>query len=343
MAVVVTLFSIGFKFFSKVSHFLFELAVQNCIWVPRVLILTLESFCFKVMFYATFVEEPAESPSHSRSQSLLKVVKSVLKGDKIQGIAELKAALYVVRKRREGATGPVEVEAYNLKTFSSSLSIYVGGLESPVDMTACQKSLCLYISDSSSNCIHKITTLHGESRNRWSVGERPGCLSVSRASHVLVTCTQAHRVKEFSADGVLVRDISFERGNLRFPIHAIELESGLLAVCHVSAADNTNQVCVTDIDGVVVESFCRLPPALGGKSLCLTYMTAFHDEFLFVADSGNQQILLLMAADLDYHGNVLSRSDGIGNPYRMLFVNDTVYVVSNHKAEGQVLVCEYAK
>lgn len=269
-------------------------------------------------------------------------MKSILKGDRIQGIAEVKGALYIIRKRREGTTGFVDVEAYNLETFSSSLNIYVSGLDSPVDMTACKKFSCLYISDSGNNSIHKIT-LGSVDRKRWPVNEQPGCLSVNRASNVLVTCSQAHLVKEYTADGILVRDISFENSGLRFPVHALQLESGLLAVCHVSAADNTHQVCMTDIDGVLVESFRRLPPEVGGRPLRLTYMTAFHDEFLFVADSGNQQILLLMAADLDYHGNVLSRSDQIGNPFRMLFVKDTVYVVSNHKAEGQVLVCEYAK
>ena len=42
---------------------------------------------------------------------------------------------------------------------------------------------------------------------QWSVNDIPACLSVTDAHSLLVTCDQARKIKEFSADGKLLRQV----------------------------------------------------------------------------------------------------------------------------------------
>ena len=284
-----------------------------------------------------------QSPKSQKSESLLKVVRHVVKGTEIHGITAVNGELFIVRRPESvaSAVAPVvNVEVYDLATYVQSRRIPVPDLQYPQDMTSCTSFACLYISDSVLRSIHKIQ-LSNVVQKKWSVGDQPNCLSVNRTLNVLVTCTQSHLVKEYRTDGVLVRQIALAQPGLSFPRHAVQLESGLLVVCHGSGSHPNHQVCITDIDGNVIESFGG-SDAMKGNQLCRpSYVAVFQGEYIFVADSKNHRILLL-TSNLVFVTFMLSKSQ-LRNPLRMLVVGDTLYVVDNFQSEGQVLVCDYRK
>lgn len=292
-------------------------------------------------------EQPStsrQSPKSDKSQSLLKVVRNVGKGAEIQGITAVNGELFIVRKTESAASAvapPVDVEVYDLATYVRSRRIHVPGVQQPSDMTSCTSFACLYISDSGLCCVHKIQ-LANSVQKKWPVVDQPDCLSVNRTLNVLVTCTQSHLVKEYRTDGTLIREISLAQHGLNFPHHAVQLESGLLVICYGSDSHPSHQVCITDIDGNVMESFGG-SEATKSNQLCRpSYVTVFRGEYIFVADGGNRRILLL-TSNLIRGGLVLSRSELLRNPFRMLLVDDTLYVVDNFQSEGRVLVCDYHK
>ena len=74
------------------------------------------------------------------------------------------------------------------------------------DMTLCEHNLCLYISDNDKERVHKLG-LQGAA-TRWPVDDELCGLAVNKLHNVMVTCPDVRKIKEFSSDCMLLRELN---------------------------------------------------------------------------------------------------------------------------------------
>ena len=152
------------------------------------------------------------------------LVHTMSDGEPVLGVTSLGEEIYLLRPK-----GVDEVEVYDVISYRLLRCLTVPNARRFIDMTSCANLLCLYISDPSVKCIHRLD-LHG-SAEQWPVNDKPGGLSVNVNHNLIVTCYVVRRIKEFSPRGELLRDVILP-DDVTNPHHAIQLTSGQFIVCH---------------------------------------------------------------------------------------------------------------
>jgi hypothetical protein len=203
-------------------------------------------------------------------------------------------------------------------------------------MTSCKYNRCLYISDGSNKCVHRVE-LQGQV-TKWSVNDSPAGLSVTAQYNVLVTCYEVCKLKEFTTLGKQLRVISLQ-SDIVHPWHAIQLSSGQFVVSHGQYGDPVRRVCKVDVSGDILQSYSQ--SSTGQQLRVPRHLAVDVDEFIFVADCSNYQVLLL-SPTLSYVSQVVSR-DQLGEkawPWRLcLDVNSRcLYVGVLSGSKGRVAV-----
>jgi len=94
----------------------------------------------------------------------------------------------------------------------------VQGLRAPQDMVSCGRQRCLYVADSDRDVVHRV--LSDGVSSVWPLKDKPSALSVIRrlsdvdapcaASNLLVTFTVSRKLREYSPDGRMLRQISLD-------------------------------------------------------------------------------------------------------------------------------------
>ena len=127
----------------------------------------------------------------------------------------------------------------------------------------------------------------------------------SQTHSVLVTCRNVRKIKEFTTNGKLLRQIELPQ-EVVSPWHSIQLSSGEFVVCHGDLTDPVHRVCLIGSDGHIVKSFGR-PTGSGSQQMYVSiHMAVDRNGFVFVADINNCRVLLL-SPDLTYVREVVSR------------------------------------
>src|SRR6218665_3192886 len=143
----------------------------------------------------------------------------------IRGLAILDKELFVVNERSP------TVQIYDLLKLSFSRRWNLEELSDPFDMGSCNKNICLYILDykeiSQSKDIFRVDT-NGIIIRKWSIGKILGCsLSVTSELNVIAAIYWENKLKEYSPDGQLIREINLSScSGIRRPFHAIKLSNG---------------------------------------------------------------------------------------------------------------------
>jgi len=152
-------------------------------------------------------------------------------------------------------------------------------------MTICGHYRCVYIADDTADDrVHRVG-LRGGTR-RWPVNDEPWGLSVNKAHNVLVTCHVVHKIKEFTSDGNLLRELTLPYDVIN-PWHAIQLASGDFIVCHGEGWDAFHRVCKISADGRhIVHSH-------GDHYIVPVHLAVDNNEFVFVVDHYNSRVTLL--------------------------------------------------
>lgn len=116
-------------------------------------------------------------------------------------------------------------------------------------------STFLYILDCLANVII-VDTLHNVVRSRWHVIETPKTLSVtSFGSSVLIAFEDSQLVREYTPDGLVVREITMD-GLHGSPTHVIQLDVDRFVVSQgTPGRDGLHRVCLFDEDGKLLQSF----------------------------------------------------------------------------------------
>ena len=216
----------------------------------------------------------------------------------VRGVTVLFDQVFVVH------FGTPEVEVYDSNTLNLTSRLPVDGLVNPWDLTSCSKFQCLYISDWHGGVIHRVEL--GGATTRWKVNDRLFGLSVTPDPdfHLLVTCDDARKLKEFTTNGTLVREIILQE-DLVNPLHAIQFD-GQFIVSHASwDSDPLHRVCIVNSTGHATRCYGGPPGSVAGQLNVPLHLVVDGEGNVLVADRNNQKVLLLNKT-LDYVGELVS-------------------------------------
>src|SRR6218665_1112768 len=121
----------------------------------------------------------------------------------IVGLSILEKELFVVTEDSS------EVEVYELEKFSVSRRWNLKALTYPMDISACNRNKCIYISDYDGS-LSKILRVdeNGNVIKNWSTRDDYGCLSITDEFNVILTVYKKHALNEYSPKGQLIRKIN---------------------------------------------------------------------------------------------------------------------------------------
>ena len=254
-----------------------------------------------------------------------RVLQTLPEAEPVYGVTSLDNLLYVLRDFK--STEPIEV--YDTDSYQLQRRITVPGLDGRNDIVACAHNRCAYISDYSKNCIHRVGLPDGADVTNWPVNDKPCFLSVTDTHAVLVTCAVVHKIKEFSTDGKLKREIQLTQDVVSLN-HAIQLSNGQFVVCHGYPNDPAHRVCLVSSDGQVVKSFGGAKGSGSQQMNSPAHIAVDRNGFVYVADVNNDRVLLL-SPSLSFVREVVSHEQLKWFPLRMWLDEDRrrLYVADN--------------
>jgi len=235
-----------------------------------------------------------------------------------------------------------QVDVYDATTCTLQRHIMIPGLGvsngGPFGLSVCSQYQCLYASDYSYNMIHRAELTDGNAVTQWSVAGGPRGLSVNKAHNVVVACSGANKLQEYTTHGTLLLEISLKNA-LTEPWHAVQLSSGDYVV---SQCTSLGAVIIVGADGRVV---CRylslLPPGLGQTAYPRSLAVTKYDD-IFVAD--DNKILSLNSFLRGARKLALPVDGGIQCPYGLCLDESRGRLyISEGREQRRVLVFDGVK
>ena len=268
------------------------------------------------------------------------VIGTLPEGEPVRGVTSLENRLYVLR----GSKASDQIEVYDVDSYRLVHCLTVPKLGTAYDILACAHYRCVYISDTdiSHNCVHRVA-LPGAAITQWPVNDQPYRLSLTDKHSVVVTCHKVHKIKQFTTDGQLLREVILPQDFLS-PCHAFQLSSGEFIVCHGDRDDPLHRVCLIGTDGHFVKSYGGSKGSGSQQMNVPIHMAVDRIGFVFVADANNNRVLLL-SPTLTYVREVVSREQlqwlprslSIDVARRRLYVADNEYKDGKYTV-GRVIV-----
>ena len=203
-------------------------------------------------------------------------------GYSVNALTFLGDDVFVVR------SGSRHVEVYDAVTLTLRRHITVHGLGSfTPGLAACAKHLCLYLSDSINDSVHRVELAGSNAVKKWSVASDARDLSVNVSHNLVVACEGTNKLQEYSTHGSLLREICLPAG-VTHPWHAIQLSTGDYVV---SQCTSPGVVSVVGVDGQVVHSYGQSQTSEVGQMKYPASLAVTKNDDVLVADWGNNRIL----------------------------------------------------
>jgi len=265
------------------------------------------------------------------------VVHTLPQGPPVWGVTSLDDEIYLLRRKERD-----QVEVYDVTTFQLLRCLTVPNCRGFADMTICGHHRCVYIADQIVENVHRLD-LQGAA-TQLPIYDKPYGLSVNRSHNVIVACRFVRKIKEFSSNGSLLRELTLPDDVIN-PWHAIQLTSGQFIVCHGDDNDLVHRVCKISADGRhIVHSHGGQKGSDTGQYDVPVHLAVDNNEVVFVADVNNRRVTLL-SPTLNHICPVVSSSQLKGDPYqlcldlrtRRLYVTDNEWK-DNDYASGRVVV-----
>lgn len=256
----------------------------------------------------------------------VKLIRSLNEGKPVRGLTTLNNELFI----RYNDTQTKDIVVYDTDTYSLQRYLQITRLGLFNDMTSCERYQCIYITDNLNNVVHRVNQLEGSQVAQWSVRDVPRGISVNSACNVLVAFCDVGKIKEYTTNGQLVREIRLP-SDVVHPWHAVELVPDQFVVCHGRVNDPLHRVCIVNSTGVVERSYGGFKGS--GEGQLNTPVRLSLNGFIFVADCLNRRVLML-SPKLEFVRNIVVSSPGIS---RLWFDEPSMrlYVAANFWENGE--------
>jgi len=185
-----------------------------------------------------------------------------------------------------------QVEVYDAVTVTLQRHIAVPGLGRWSNgITACARNKCIHLSDwdlqSSYSSVQRVELSGRNAVKEWSVASDPVGLSVNKAHNLVVTCSEANKLQEYTTHGTLVREICLQPG-VTAPWQAMQVSTGDYVV---SQQTSQGVVSVVGVDGQVVRSYGQSQTSDVGQMKGPSGLAVTKNDDILVADKNNNRIL----------------------------------------------------
>jgi len=226
-------------------------------------------------------------------------------GGGVLAVTSLGDDVFVARYNSE------QVEVYDAVTLTLQRRLTVPGLgQWPYGLAACPVNNCLYAADFHNISVHRVELSGSNAVKKWSVASSPVGLSVNNEHNLIVACSGANKLQEYTTHGSLVREIYLQAG-AAWPYHAIQLSTGDYVVSHHTSPA---EVSVVGVDGQVVRSYGRSQTSDVGQRHYPPSLAVTKNDDILVADEGNNRILSISSSLGSIQELVLSVDGGIHWP-----------------------------
>jgi len=163
-----------------------------------------------------------------------------------------------------------------------------------MDMASDRRHNALYIADSKKQVIHRIYVSSPADSAQWPVAQKPSGVSVALDScNVLVSCSEARRLFEFSTQGSVVREFCVRDAIALY--HAVTLPDGqVVASVATGGADSPDhRVCYVDTYGKT-SGQCGF--AVGGPAHLAAIGGGNENGNLLIGDISGGRVMMLSSA-----------------------------------------------
>jgi sugar lactone lactonase YvrE len=258
----------------------------------------------------------------------------------VVGLTAVDDRLFVLR-----SPDKQQIESYDIFRFVLQKPVTIDKLSDNDEhwrngLTSCDINKCLYVSDYGRNTIHRVNLGPVNNKLSWSVEGGPCGLSVNSSCNLLIACAAVHKVKEFTADGQVVREVHLQ--NNESPLHAIQLTSDLIAVC---CARPIGDIIEVDLSGQVKISYATLvePATRCGLSSPDRMAVDRSNDCLFVADRSNKRIVSVNRSSYEVHDLSFVPDVRLDEPQCMCFDESRGLLYVGEGNGGRILVFEQSK
>jgi len=254
----------------------------------------------------------------------------------VTGVTSLGDDVFVVRDDERQ-----QVAVYDAVTFKLQRPLSVPGLGRSYGLAACASNKCLYASDWSNDCIHRVELTGSNAVTKWSVGRDPAGLTVNSAKNVVVVIRDERKLQEFTTRGTLLQTIQLQP-DIECPEQVTELTSGQFVISH-AGFETHHRVCLLDVHGAVVQSYG------GASGSDLTNLreprglTVDKHENILVADWDNNRLLVIDRSLTSAHEMSMSIDEGLHGPRSLWYdkSRDRLYVGEWYG--GRVIIIDHLK
>lgn len=221
---------------------------------------------------------------------------------KVRGVTGLNGEFYLISQ------SSCEVEVYCLVTLAHRRIFFVNGLKNPLDIKSCLPRNCLIILD----CVEVgvkgiifVTEVQGNIITTWEVDDAEVRLSVAISGNIIVSIGNEKKIVEYKYDGTKVRVIDL---GFIWPRHAILQEDNKFLISHgrlydeedflhrvfqLSVKDGETLIKVDENDKRIVKAYRGDRGSAPGAMNVPWYMAIDENDYIFVADRGNERVVLL--------------------------------------------------
>lgn len=258
----------------------------------------------------------------------------------VTGMAILDERLFVMRFVHAGLNVMQVYERKGTRRDYSECRRVMIDISRPPDIASCELNSCLYITDMddevimryyvedcteigygrSDLCFQKYGRIICDTFNllesSWSVDDPPDGLSVTSRGSVLVTCRQARKLKEFTTDGRLLREIRLQ-ADIKGPFYSVQLTTGHYLVCHSGC--ELHRLCKVNADGRVMQFYGETEWHGWNqvKLYGLVNVIVDEDGFVLLVEYDTERRIRLLSPSLMFLRSFDISGDIIGDPRRL--------------------------
>ena len=208
-----------------------------------------------------------------------------------------------------------QVEVYDAVTFTLQRRLSVPGLGESYGLAACASNKCLYASDWSNDCVHRVKLTRSNAVTKWFVGQRPTGLTVNTVKNVVVVIESERKLQKFTTHGTPLQTIQLQP-DIKSPTGVTELTSGQFLISHEGML---HRVCLLDVQEAVVQSYGGTQGSDLTKVNRPAGLAVDEHENILVADYGNNRLLVLDRSLTSAHEMSMSVDGGLECPFSLWY------------------------